>query len=252
MYRHFTLVIVDDGSTDGISDFLQKNYPDVVVLSGNGDLWWSGATNLGVDYAIDNNYDYVLILCCDSELEPDTLGNLVETSLANPGKIIGARIMLNRQGLIWALGVQIEWNAAFFLTLSHYNKNIEDINTLPDPLPTDCLTGNGTLIPIEVFKKIGSFNSAWCPQYHGDSEFTIRAKSKGFPSIVALNAVVYNNEFDSAPKFRIWDELFSKKSGHYWRPIVYIFLKYAPLRNIPNMFKHFSWFRKRLFKTIFN
>ena len=47
-YTNFIVIVVDDGSTDGVGDAVQAGYPDTIVLKGDGNLWWAGATNLGV------------------------------------------------------------------------------------------------------------------------------------------------------------------------------------------------------------
>jgi len=245
-YRNFKLVIIDDGSTDGTSETLIAKYREVIVLKGNGNLWWAGATNVGVKYAIENNFDFVLTINNDSLVDSDTLEKLLLVAQQNPRSIIGARIMLERSSTVWALGVRTHWKNESFLLLDHFRKNLDILETLPNPLETTCLTGNGTLIPTAVFRDIGLYNSFWCPQYHADTEFTLRARSKGYLSLVALDAVVYNNNFDNTPTFRITDELFSKRSHRYWRPIVYVFLKYSPFKYKVKLYKNFYWLKIRI------
>ena len=70
-YKCFTMVIVDDASTDSTVEYITKKYPEVVLLHGDGNLWWTGATNMGVKYAIENNYDYVLTINNDSVVEKE-------------------------------------------------------------------------------------------------------------------------------------------------------------------------------------
>ena len=46
------VVVVDDGSPDETAAYLATHDPDVHVVAGDGNLWWSGAINVGCDYAI--------------------------------------------------------------------------------------------------------------------------------------------------------------------------------------------------------
>jgi len=45
-YPNYSMIIVDDGSRDGTAEILRARFPEVIVLKGDGNLWWSGATNL--------------------------------------------------------------------------------------------------------------------------------------------------------------------------------------------------------------
>src|SRR5258708_4234594 len=88
-HRYYQMIVVDDGSTDGTRMQLAAHHPSVLVLTGTGDLWWSGATNLGVRFALDNDFDYVLTINNDSIVAPDFLGRLLETAAAHPRSIVG-------------------------------------------------------------------------------------------------------------------------------------------------------------------
>ena len=47
------IVIVDDGSADGTGSWIKTNYPDIILLSGCGNLWWSGGTSLHAGRSAD-------------------------------------------------------------------------------------------------------------------------------------------------------------------------------------------------------
>ena len=48
------ILIIDDGSNDGTSEWLTLQ-EDLFVLRGNGKLLWGGAINLGINYIIKNH-----------------------------------------------------------------------------------------------------------------------------------------------------------------------------------------------------
>ena len=49
-YGEFKVIVVDDGSTDGTYQHLKENYPEVIVLQGDGNLWWAGIHSPGTYY----------------------------------------------------------------------------------------------------------------------------------------------------------------------------------------------------------
>ena len=58
--------IVDDGSTDGTSEAVAREFPDVVIVPGTGDLHYAGGTNAGIEAAAAWNPDLYLLMNDDS------------------------------------------------------------------------------------------------------------------------------------------------------------------------------------------
>jgi GT2 family glycosyltransferase len=225
-YPRYEIVIVDDGSSDGTPEHLARHYPHVRVLPGTGDLWWSGGTNLGVRHALRRRFDYVLTINNDTLVPPDFLSRLVETAEANPHSIVGSRIQfLDEPERVWSAGGWTNWGPGFFLNLHEHSANEEDLLARrPNPLPVQLLTGCGTLVPAECYRRIGVYDERMCPQYHADAEFTLRAARYGWRSLVDLRAVVYND----VPNTCMVKSLVQKRSPWYWRPLLAIHLRYCP------------------------
>lgn len=76
--------IVDNGSEDGTQDFIRKKFPNYIFVQSNNNLGFGKANNMGFQYAIENNYDYVYLLNQDAWIFPETINKLIEISENHP------------------------------------------------------------------------------------------------------------------------------------------------------------------------
>lgn len=241
-YKNYKIVIVDDDSSDGSYEYITENFPETVLIKGNGDLWWTGATNEGVKYAIENNFDYVLTINNDSVPSPELLASLVGCAIKTPNSLIGSVIYRSDTKKIWSLGGHLDWNGRYLFVLNNYDDDPSILKNLQNPYPVEILNGNGTLIPVSVFKKIGLYNVKYTPHYHADSEIVLRASKFGYKAYICLDAHLIN-EISDAPiingRFKL---IFWKKSDYFWKPLLYFYLKYGPKTKILNFFKQYLHF----------
>ena len=103
----YHIVVIDDGSTDGTGDWLADEYPDIIVLNGDGNLWWSGGINVGATYAISEiNADFLLLWNNDIHPAPDYFIELDRLISSIPERTIaGSKIfLLNKENVINAFG----------------------------------------------------------------------------------------------------------------------------------------------------
>jgi len=186
-------IVVDDGSTDGTAEAISKDFPATIVLRGDGNLWWAGATNLGVKYVLGRakRGDYILTLNNDTEVSPDYLSILADAANSHPQCLIGSVAVTSEDHQTIADGgVRIDWRTAKFTRLSRgkrYDSAIQENKSL---VPVDVLSGRGTLIPVEVFRHIGPYDEVRLPHYGADYEFSHRAKKNGYELFVHYGAVV--------------------------------------------------------------
>ena len=212
------IIITDDGSTDGSYQWIKSNYPNINLLKGNGSLWWSGGTNKAVQFAINNlNIDYILLW--NNDIKADTkyfkhLSRIIEGTESD--SIICSKIYsLEFPDKIISMGGIFNPYTGQYCLRGFGETDSKDYNKI---FTADWFGGMGTTIPRKVFDTIGYFNEKKFPQYHGDSDFSLRARNAGIKIYVYPDLKIWNDRkntgFSNNESFRIFiKSLFTLKSN---------------------------------------
>lgn len=196
------IVVIDDGSTDGTTAAIKECYKSVTVLQGDGNLWWTGAVNMGVRYALESieGVDAVLIINDDLKLDQEFLANLLQVANINTNALVSS-VTINQD-----TGSKEEVLTAGFIRQGRW-LNIRPLHSgeqytdrWGDVAEGELLTGASLLIPVAVIKDIGLFDDKGFPHNWGDFEYTLRANCRGYKCLVAMKSKVYT-EFN--PKYPI-------------------------------------------------
>jgi len=181
-------VFVDDGSTDGTGDEVRRRFPFVKVLEGDGRLWWTGANVVGVAAIMETaeHDDFVLLLNNDLSIEDDYVAALVACSKRLGRAMVGSTIVDDERRDRMVAGLRL--NCRLRIT---EQTDISAIRQSDYDQQVDVLPGRGTLVPVEVFQRIGTFDRRRLPHYGADYEFSIRAKRAGFTLAVCHRAKVF-------------------------------------------------------------
>jgi len=93
-YRDFEVLLVDNASTDGSAELVERRFPAVRLLRSEHNLGFTGGNNLGIAEA---RGEWVALLNNDTLPEPDWLLRLVEAATASPGVAgVGSKILFAR------------------------------------------------------------------------------------------------------------------------------------------------------------
>ncbi len=77
-FNNFSVLAIDNASNDGTVKFIENNYPQVAILKNARNLGFSKAHNQGIKFAVEKEFDYILVINPDIILNPDCLLNLVQ------------------------------------------------------------------------------------------------------------------------------------------------------------------------------
>lgn len=75
-YKNFDLIIVNDGYKD---DNLASHCPNLNIIELRGDATISGNRAIGINYAIDNAYDYLFLCDVDDYMYPTRVEHVLES-----------------------------------------------------------------------------------------------------------------------------------------------------------------------------
>lgn len=187
-----TTVVVDDGSTDGTPEMVRERFPDVVLLRGGGDLWWTGATNLGVAWVLRHcrAADLVVTLNDDTLLPPEYLERLTSPAYGRPRALFGSvAVRAEEPDVILDGGTRIDWWRAKAVGTRRGDR-LRTAFPHGGLHPVDVLSGCGTLVPVRAFLELGPYNARRLPHYGADWEFSRRAARAGYDLLLNADAVL--------------------------------------------------------------
>lgn len=181
----FEVIVIDDGSTDNSTQFIEERYPEINLLVNESNSGFSYTCNQGILIA---KYNFCLLLNSDVQLAPhyfknqwkyfdrnDTFGVMGCIMSADGSKIEdGARILFYK-------GARLKANKFY------YSKDPDDHNVY-----TAYLSGANALVNTQKLKELGGFDEIYSPFSSEDSDLSTRAWLLGWKCYYEHSALCYH------------------------------------------------------------
>lgn len=181
-YPNYRIVVVDNGSGDGIESAIKREFPAVTVIQTGANLGYTGGNNAGIEYALGNGADYVLVVNPDTvAVNSKFVDEMVDYLESYPEVgIAGPRVFLREKG-------NIQNTVLFAPGLWRSLKNWFRFRMTPQSLEfsggevveAEVLNGVCLLIRAECLRQIGLFDENIF-MYIEDADMDYRARKQGW------------------------------------------------------------------------
>lgn len=171
----FDIYMTDDGCTDGTGDAVRKEFPEMHIIQGNGNLFWGGGMCKAWQYAVDTNisYDYFLWYNDDSELRSDALVTIFNDIKQTEGISILTGAFCDSQGYPSYGGKRLDRTV---------------IKPSGSPVEVKLMNGNFVLIPQSVYRILDLIDIHFLHGF-GDYDYGLRAQKNGIKVLLTSRYV---------------------------------------------------------------
>lgn len=203
-------ILVDNGSTDETVEAVKfrKWQAQLKIIETGQNLGFAGGNNIGIEYALNEGFDYIILLNTDTLVDKNLVRELVKVGESDkkigiiapkiyfaPGfEFHKSRYQKKDLGkILWFSGGAIDWQ-----NIIAYHRGVDEVDRGQyDKIEeTEFATGCCVAIKKEVFEKIGKLDSKYF-LYYEDADFSLRTKRAGFKVVFAPKAVVFHKNAGS-------------------------------------------------------
>ena len=190
-YPELLLLLVDNGSTDGTSEAVRRDFPGVEVLQLEANLGFADGNNAGIRRALELGADYVLVLNNDVEVDPASVTELVAEARTRPGAgaLTPKILYFEPPDLIWFAGASFDPRSGYNGRQRGYRER--DDGRFDQVVETDRVCGAAMLVPRPVLEQVGVFDGELFA-YSEDTDWSLRARAAGYRLYVVPASKVWH------------------------------------------------------------
>ncbi len=187
-YRPASIIVVDNGSTDGSAEAIRRDFPDATVLRLEQNLRFAGGNNAGIRLALERGAALVLLLNNDTVVDPAFLPPLVERLAADRriGAVAPAIYYFDAPDRFWFAGGRVSfWTGATW----HTGIREADTGQYAFAREIDYASGCCLLTSREVIEKVGLLDESFFI-YGEDADWSMRVRRAGYSIVFEPKAKV--------------------------------------------------------------
>lgn len=192
--ENYKTIVVDNNSQDDTKRFIEKKFPEVILLKEDENHGFGKANNIGIKKALDEGADYVFLLNQDAYVESNTIGKLIEVMEYDKKIGIASPIHLNGDGsaldklFSTYVAPKLSNDPCLFMSDSYTQQ-------LAKYYKIDFVNAAAWLIKRECIEKVGLFDSIFY-HYGEDVNYCQRISYHGFKLSIVPDSKIYHDRGD--------------------------------------------------------
>lgn len=189
-YSSFSVIVVDNGSSDDSAVRIRSQFPDVTLVETGRNLGYGGGNNAGIRKAQKAGASYVWVLNNDTLVAPDSLRLLVEAAQErrSAGMIAPKILRKEPKGVIWYAGGAFDPRLA---KVRRFGAGEFDRGQWDREGPVSFAPGTSLLLPREAIEQVGLFDEHFF-LYWEDVEYCRRMVAAGREIYFVPAAVIWH------------------------------------------------------------
>jgi len=182
-YKDFEIILVDNASSDGSTDFVEKNFPNVRIIRNKKNLGFAEGNNIGI---LNSKSDIVALFNPDAIAEKNWLSTLV--SVLNSSEKIGGVA-----GKLYYLGDKFGKDAVFctWSKIDSLSSNPSNFHNNEPISKVDSLTGAAMLVKRKVIQNVGLLDTDYF-LYFEETDWCARMIRAGYDLIYVPTAIAWH------------------------------------------------------------
>lgn len=171
-----TIILVDDGSSDGTTEAVRDQFPEVKILDGDGTLFWSGGMRVAFSTARLHGFDGYLFVNNDTMLYDDAMRRLMDAYLSKTSPEFDLTIVVG--STLDPIDNTVTYGG---FRKGPWWKPLKFTRVRPEEdraVACDSFNGNCVLIPHSVAERVGNLDEAFTHAM-GDIDYGLRAAGLG-------------------------------------------------------------------------
>ena len=184
-YDNYQIILIDNESNPKELKKIKNQFDKIITFPNQKNLGFTGANNVGIEYAIKNEFKYVMLINNDTEVEKNFINPLIELLEKNQNFGAAQPLILNyyNRNKVWSAGGFLNK----FFGYTYVIKSPEGIKK-----NIDWITGCCFFLRTDVIKKIGLLDEKFFA-YYEDVDWSIRIKNAGYDLAFVKSSVVYHH-----------------------------------------------------------